>query len=185
MKQSLGQKLSQLRKENGYTQDEIAARLGVTPQAVSKWENDQSCPDIMLLPTIARLYHVTVDDLFAQGNPANAAAAAQPTAEQTRPSFSSPAPKPVGNARTDNLFLKVFVDSVNGDDVKVQIPVPVIQALVHMGIQIPELSNIAGLDLKQIDLNQIFALIDNGVCGELVRVETADGSKVRVVVEEL
>ena len=48
MEQSLGKKLSTLRREHGLTQDTVAERLGVSPQAVSKWENDSSCPDVML-----------------------------------------------------------------------------------------------------------------------------------------
>lgn len=46
-------------------QDDIAEKLNVSPQAVSKWENDISYPDIMLLPKIARLLDTTVDDLLS------------------------------------------------------------------------------------------------------------------------
>ena len=53
MEMSLGKKLAALRHEHGFTQDTVAERLGVSPQAVSKWENDSSCPDVMLLPQIA------------------------------------------------------------------------------------------------------------------------------------
>ena len=42
---SLGRRIQALRKEQGLTQDALAERMGVTPQAVSKWENDLSCPD--------------------------------------------------------------------------------------------------------------------------------------------
>ncbi len=53
-----------LRRELGLTQEELASRLGVTNQAVSKWENGQSCPDIELLPALADLFDVTLDQLF-------------------------------------------------------------------------------------------------------------------------
>lgn len=53
-----------LRREMGLTQEELANRLGVTNQAVSKWENGQSCPDIELLPALADLFDVTLDQLF-------------------------------------------------------------------------------------------------------------------------
>ena len=47
---TFGEKLNSMRKNSGFTQEEVAVRLGISPQAVSKWENDLSCPDIMLLP---------------------------------------------------------------------------------------------------------------------------------------
>ena len=44
MAQTLGGKIAELRRNIGLTQDEMSEKLGVTPQAVSKWENDVSCP---------------------------------------------------------------------------------------------------------------------------------------------
>lgn len=48
--ETLGKRIGQLRRARGMKQDELAEKLGVTPQAVSKWENDVSSPDISLLP---------------------------------------------------------------------------------------------------------------------------------------
>ena len=60
----LGQKIKQLRFKAGLTQDQLAQRLGVTPQSVSKWENAASMPDITLLPALAGEFGVSIDDLF-------------------------------------------------------------------------------------------------------------------------
>ena len=46
------------------TQEELADKLGVSFQAVSKWENAQSAPDISLLPLLAETFRCTIDDLF-------------------------------------------------------------------------------------------------------------------------
>lgn len=53
-----------LRKQKGMTQEDVACALGVTNQAVSKWESAQCCPDIQLLPAIAELFEVTIDELM-------------------------------------------------------------------------------------------------------------------------
>ncbi|MBQ9145041.1 MAG: helix-turn-helix domain-containing protein [Clostridia bacterium] len=60
----LGNKIKQLRQKTGLTQDQLASKLGVTAQAVSKWENSVTMPDITLLPQIAIEFGVTIDDLF-------------------------------------------------------------------------------------------------------------------------
>ena len=65
----INEQISQLRRQAGMTQEELAAKLGVTNQAVSKWESAQCCPDIALLPDIARLFGLTVDELLT-GEPA-------------------------------------------------------------------------------------------------------------------
>ncbi len=61
MNSSLGSRIAELRRKKNMTQEDLANALGVTPQAVSKWENDLSCPDITLLPDVARLFDVTTD----------------------------------------------------------------------------------------------------------------------------
>jgi len=55
-----------LRRQRGLTQEELAQAMGVTNQAVSKWESGQCCPDIQLLPEIAALFGVTTDQLLGR-----------------------------------------------------------------------------------------------------------------------
>lgn len=60
----LGLKIAYYRKLNGLTQEDLAEKVGVSTQAVSKWEQQLCCPDIMLLPEIANVFRVTIDELF-------------------------------------------------------------------------------------------------------------------------
>ena len=66
IKMTLGNKIAELRKEKGMTQEALANQLGVSNQAVSKWEANQSCPDIQLLPVIADLFEISLDTLFGR-----------------------------------------------------------------------------------------------------------------------
>ena len=54
------------RRNLGLTQEGLAQKLGVTNQAVSKWESGQSCPDIALLPALADIFGITIDQLFGR-----------------------------------------------------------------------------------------------------------------------
>ncbi len=60
----IGQTISNLRKKAGITQEELAAALNISPQAVSKWETNTSLPDTQTLPLIAHYFKVSVDFLF-------------------------------------------------------------------------------------------------------------------------
>lgn len=61
---TLGKKLSNLRKVAGLTQQQLAEHLNLSAQAVSKWENDLSEPDLSTLKNLARLYNISVDQLL-------------------------------------------------------------------------------------------------------------------------
>ncbi|MBR5868516.1 MAG: helix-turn-helix domain-containing protein, partial [Clostridia bacterium] len=63
MKISIGTNLKNLRQKKGMTQEGLAELLGVSPQAVSRWENDSAYPDITLLPGLALFFDVSVDAL--------------------------------------------------------------------------------------------------------------------------
>ena len=63
-KQTLGQKIAELRKAKNMTQLELANKLNITDKAVSKWERDISCPDINTFPKLAEVLEVSVDELL-------------------------------------------------------------------------------------------------------------------------
>ena len=60
----IGEKIRLLRKKSDVTQDRLAEHLGVTPQAVSRWESGVCYPDMNYLPAIADYFSVTMDDLL-------------------------------------------------------------------------------------------------------------------------
>ena len=67
--ESIGTRIRTRRKELGFTQDELAQKVGVTYQAVSKWENDTSYPDIVLMGQVARALDASLEKLVLGGEP--------------------------------------------------------------------------------------------------------------------
>lgn len=65
----LGTKIALYRKKQAITQEALAQKLGVTNQAVSKWETDQCCPDVVLLPELAEIFGISLDELFGRTAP--------------------------------------------------------------------------------------------------------------------
>ena len=63
-RKSIGTFIAALRRANGMTQKDLAEKLNVSDKAVSRWERDESLPDLMLLPVIADVFHITVDELL-------------------------------------------------------------------------------------------------------------------------
>lgn len=64
MQLNLGTKIRELRRRDGRTQDDLAEALGVTPQAVSRWESGGSYPDMEMIPAVANYFHISIDELF-------------------------------------------------------------------------------------------------------------------------
>lgn len=64
----IGEKIVFLRKEHGYTQEQLAELVQVSPQAVSKWENGKALPDTALLPALAKTLHTSIDNLLNQND---------------------------------------------------------------------------------------------------------------------
>ena len=72
MQETMGQIIKRLRKERGYTQEELAEQIGVTFQAVSKWENDTGMPDISQIIPLATVFDDSTDVLFGMYGTNNA-----------------------------------------------------------------------------------------------------------------
>ena len=166
MENTLGKRIGMLRREKGLKQEDLAEALGVSAQAVSKWENDQTCPDISLLPKLAKLLGVTVDALLSGEQEL------KPVVEMV----------PVEQRKEiQDMMLRVIVDSRDGDKVRVNLPMALVQVAVDMGMEMPQVNGNA--TLKGIDWNQIMELIRHGAVGNLVEVESVDGDVVRIFVE--
>lgn len=165
MNETIGNRISRLRKAKGMSQEALAEKIGVSSQAVSKWENDQSCPDISLLPQLAKLLDVTVDELLT--GMSNEVRMVPKTERKS----------------LDELTLRVRVLSAEGDKVKVNLPMTLVKVALEMGVEIAP-NYAKGMDsLKNLDLKQIIDLVEQGALGKLVEVESAEGDIVEVVVE--
>jgi transcriptional regulator with XRE-family HTH domain len=64
MKNIIGENIRRYRAARGFTQNELAILLSVSPQAVSRWENGQAFPDISMLTPIAKFLNVSIDELM-------------------------------------------------------------------------------------------------------------------------
>lgn len=104
---TLGTMISAYRKSLGLTQEGLAQRLDVTNQAVSKWESDQCCPDISLLPRIADLFGITLDQLFGRTPPITALVGTEEPEPSSEPD-PIPEPEPREQPHRKSLFEQLF-----------------------------------------------------------------------------
>lgn len=161
---TLGNRIAQLRRDKNLTQEELANALGVSAQAVSKWENDVSCPDIMLLPKLAAMLGTSVDDLLSD-----------------RPKQATRFIENPDRKNLDEMILKVRVMDSDGDKVNVNLPVPLVKMGLEIGLNMPQFEG--NKALQSIDMQKIMLMIESGVIGKLVDIESADGDIVEIVVE--
>lgn len=166
MEMTIGKRIAALRREKNLKQDDLAQMLEVSPQAVSKWENDQTCPDISLLPKLAKILGVSVDELLSGKQELQPVVTLVP--EDQRKDIK-------------DTMLRIVVDSADGDKVRVNLPMALVQLAMEMGMEMPQVS---GNDaLKDIDWAQVMELVRHGAMGNLIEVESADGDIVRIFVE--
>jgi transcriptional regulator with XRE-family HTH domain len=162
MENTFGERIQSLRKKRNWTQEEVANKLKVTAQAVSKWEKDVSLPDVQLLSSIAQLFNTSIDYLL--GN-----------AQGTIVQVANPEKKDF-----KKLVFKVLIRSVDGDKVKINLPM----ALVMLALETGMTPKIDGRDvLKGIDIKAIVDLVEQGVIGRIVEIESNEGDIVEIIVE--
>ena len=65
---TIGKQISLLRKSKGLTQNELGERLGISFQAVSKWERGENLPDITLLPSLAKILETSIDNILVEND---------------------------------------------------------------------------------------------------------------------
>ena len=166
MNMTLGKRIAQYRKEKGLTQEALAQAMNVSAQAVSKWENDLTCPDIASLPLLSKILGVTVDELLS-GKSEN---------------LPTVAMQPLENRKAiEEMMLRIVVDTADGDKVRVILPMALIKVAIELGVEMPQVSGNSAL--KNIDFKQIFDLVSHGAIGNLVEVESSNGDTVRIFVE--
>ncbi|MGN0795168.1 MAG: helix-turn-helix domain-containing protein [Aristaeellaceae bacterium] len=153
---TLGRRIAQLRRARGLTQELLAETLGVTAQAVSKWENDQSCPDIMTLPGLARCLEVSVDHLLTGAQPSVPGAAAAPV--------RSP----------EEMIVRIAITEEDGNRVNINLPFTVFRLGARYGmLSITWNGSESGTDkraglLAELDFRTMVQMIESGVTGRLL-----------------
>lgn len=160
--ETFGTRLARLRKECNLTQQDIADKLNISYQAISKWENDLTSPDIDCLIELSNILNVSLDELLGK--------------EDTKVSYS-----PISERKDINkLMFKIIVNSSDGDQVNINLPIAAVKIFANNSSNSIINGNKA---LEGIDFKQLLDLVEQGIIGEIVNINSSDGDKVRIVVE--
>lgn len=161
--ETFGTRLSNLRKQHDMTQNDLAEKLNISPQAVSKWENDLTDPDISTLIKISDIFDVSIDELLG------------------KPSRQGLIVEQSDKKDLNKLLFKISIDSTSGDKIRINLPIAVIKTLIDVGGSDKVFNGNEAL--KNIDFKQLLALVEEGVIGEILSIQTCDGDKVHIIVE--
>lgn len=163
MKETIGMRIQQARKQKGFTQSELADKLYVSAQAVSKWENDQASPDITMLSSLSEILGVTIDYLIN----------GQKESETVL--------KVEEKKNIEDMILKVKI--LDGETkVNINLPLVLLTIVKDLDSLISVDNEMVSNTIKGIDFNKLIELAEKGVIGKLVEIED-EGTLVEVYVE--
>ncbi len=163
MQETFGVRFQRFRKAKNLTQEDIANKFNISPQAVSKWENDISYPDITILSDLSELLGVSLDELLGK--------ITEPTVIQQRTE-----PKD-----SKDMILRIVINDSDGSKVKVNLPLSLIKLGLHSNFQVSSTGNKE--ILKDIDFDQIIKMAESGLIGKLVEIEDEDGTTVDIFID--
>lgn len=143
---TIGENIAYFRKQKKMTQEELAEKMSVTAQAVSKWECDSSYPDITVMQTLAKTLGVTVDELLS--------------GEQKIPE--------VKEAPQEQIDRRILLIEVKAGETNIITRFPV--SLIKKAITNGTLKNLVGEDAYE-QVAAVEGMIDSGMTGTLVEVD--------------
>lgn len=165
MENTLGKRIASLRKEKNLKQEDLAQMLNISPQAISKWENDLTCPDISILPELSKILNVSIDELLIGKKELNDVKLI-PQEERKE-------------LKDVKLIIQIFSDE--NDKITINLPMALLEVALEMGL---DMGSVSGNEsLKNVDLNKIVQLVKQGVMGNLMEIETSDNHRVKLFVE--
>jgi len=159
---SIGRNIAEFRKQAGFTQEELSERLSVTSQAVSKWENDLSYPDLETTSKLAQVLHVTVDELLNG---------------RTEVPIST-------NADADRIARRILAIRVNTNlpDMNASVVVRTPASAIIKAHENGTLADLVGQKAAQ-HLEMAVGMLKEGILGPIVDVDQ-EGTTVKITVEE-
>ena len=154
---TIGQNIAYFRKQKNMTQEELAEKMSVTAQAISKWECDTSYPDIITVQALSKTLGVSVTELLE--------------GISTLPQFKD-APQEI----IDRRIVRIEVQT-KGTKIVTRVPVPAMKKAIENGT----LEGLLDDDFEKVA--SILGMIDEGMTGRLVDVNTPD-TQVAITVED-
>lgn len=186
--ETLGRRIARLRLTKAATQERLARELSVSPQAVSKWENDINYPDISLLPQLAQFLGVSIDELL-RGASTQERKELDVSTSITKEADESPdkreagkeqATVRLGNSKKHGLH--IYVESEDGDVVDMCVPLALAKFAMKSGLQIGgrSIDKETRAQLEEIDIDELVAAAKEGESGTLINIVSSDGDIVKI-----